>query len=572
VARPTLLLASRRQRRLALLVAVLTLGFGLTATLAWQAQASARSHRDTAVRTLTDYAGFAAMQFAFRATESVYATATRFVLRPVDPAVGITGHELVRQTMIKGCPGSPTVGKAPRFFFSLDLQTRELIKARGCIDDTVRGWLRDTVAKHALAKLDRRWEHMEFVAPFAGARWLIVYAVRFDAEEHPVAAFGFATPFNEFARPVFASVMKEGYPLLPPTLVGKRTTNDSLLSVRVTDQAGATIYESPVQYESPYWARYEYPKFGAYTVTLTIRPEVADKLVIGGLPRSRLPFLLGLLALAGALTVVALYQLRREADLARLRNDFISSISHELRTPLAQVRMFAETLLLDRVRSEGERRRSLEIIDQEARRLTHLVENVLQFSRNERSVTRLSPEPTDVACEVREVVESFQPIAAARGVSLATQLGDGCTTEVDRAALRQVLLNFLDNAVKYGAPGQTVTVGARCQPDALELWVDDQGPGIPARERERVWEPFQRLERDANSAVAGSGIGLSVVRDLVTLHGGRAWVEDAPGGGARFAIRLPRHESPADGAGTTASPDAALESAGSRTPRPRAGV
>src|SRR3712207_6139212 len=124
--------------------------------------------------------------------------------------------------------------------------------------------------------------------------------------------------------------------------------------------------------------------------------------------------------------------------------------------------MFAETLLLDRVRSEGERRRSLEIIDQEARRLTHLVENVLQFSRNERSVTRLSPEPTDVAVEVREVVETFAPIAAARGVALATQLGEGCTTEVDRAALRQVLLNFLDNAVKYGPPGQTVTVGARC--------------------------------------------------------------------------------------------------------------
>lgn len=568
MARPTQLLASRRQRRLALLVAVLTLGFGLTATLAWQAQASARSHRDTAVRTLTDYAGFGAMQFAVHATESIYAKATQFVLRPVDPAVGITGHEVVRQTMIKGCPGSPTVGKAPRFFFSIDLGTRELIKARGCVDEQVRTWLRDTVARHALAKFDRRWERMEFVAPVAGVQWLVVYSVRFDAEAHPLSAFGFATPFNEFAKPVFANVLR-GYPLLPPTLVGKRP-NDSLVSVRVTDRAGATLYESPVQYESPYSARYEYGKFGGYAVHLTIRPEVAEKLVIGGLPRSRLPLLLGLLALAGALTVVALYQLRREAELARLRNDFISSISHELRTPLAQVRMFAETLLLDRVRSEGERRRSLEIIDQEARRLTHLVENVLQFSRNERSVTRLSPEPTDVATEVREVVESFQPIAVARGVALATQLGDGCTTEVDRAALRQVLLNFLDNAVKYGAAGQTVTVGARCEPGALRLWVDDQGPGIPPRERARVWEPFQRLERDANSAVAGSGIGLSVVRDLVTLHGGRAWVDDAPGGGARFAIELPRHEPAATDGGSTISP--ALPAASGRTPRPRAGV
>jgi signal transduction histidine kinase len=570
VAYPLRILAGPRERRLVLLVAVLTLGFALTAALAWQAQASARSHRKTAERTLTDYAGFGAVQYAVNATEGIYSRSTQFVLRPVDPAVGITGHELVRQTMIKGCPGSPNAGKAPRFFFSLDLGTRELLKARGCIDDSVQAWLRETVANHALAKFDRRWEYSEFVAPIGGVRWLIVYSVRFDMDEHPVSAFGFATPFNEFARPVFAGVMKN-YPLLPPTLVGKGPS-DSLLSVRVTDLTGATLYESPVQYESPYRARYEYGKFGGYAVYLTIRPEVADKLVIGGLPRSRLPLLLGLLALAATLTVVALYQLRRESELARLRNDFISSISHELRTPLAQVRMFAETLLLDRVRSESERRRSLEIIDQEARRLTHLVENVLQFSRNERSVTRLSPEPTDIAAEVREVVESFAPIANARGVALATELGDGCMTEVDRAALRQVLLNFLDNAVKYGAPGQTVTVGARCEPGSLRLGVDDQGPGIPLRERSRVWEPFQRLERDANSAVAGSGIGLSVVRDLVTLHGGRAWVEDAPGGGARFAVLLPRAESTRDEHEDTSTPGTALPSTNGRAHRSRAGV
>jgi signal transduction histidine kinase len=360
------------------------------------------------------------------------------------------------------------------------------------------------------------------------------------------------------------------YPLLPPTLTGK-TPNDSLVSVRVSDATGAVLYQSASMYESPYRATYEYPKLGGYTVSVVIRPDVADKLVIGGLPQSRLPLLLGLLALAGALTAVALLQLRREAELARLRSDFISGISHELRTPLAQVRMFAETLLLDRVRSEGERRRSLEIIDQEARRLTHLVENVLQFSRNERSVTRLSLEPTDVAAEMREVVEAFAPIASARGVTLATTLGEGCTTEVDRAALRQVLLNFMDNAVKYGPPGQTVTIGTRCAEGALQLWVDDQGPGIPARERARVWEPFQRLERDANSAVAGSGIGLSVVRDLVALHGGRSWVEDAPGGGARFIIELPREDT-VPAAGTSPGSNASLSNTNGRASRPRAGV
>jgi signal transduction histidine kinase len=239
--------------------------------------------------------------------------------------------------------------------------------------------------------------------------------------------------------------------------------------------------------------------------------------------------------------VVALLQLRREYELGRLRADFVSGVSHELRTPLAQIRMFSETLLLGRVRSDSERLRSVEIIDQEARRLTHLVENLLHFSRSERQATRLSPAPAPLSALVREAVEAFAPLAAARGMTLATDLADGLVALVDADALRQMLLNLLDNAAKYGPARQTVTVGLEASEGRARLWVDDQGPGIPAADRERIWERFWRLERDRGSSIAGTGIGLSVVRELVALHGGRAWVEDAPGGGggARFVIELP---------------------------------
>jgi len=101
-----------------------------------------------------------------------------------------------------------------------------------------------------------------------------------------------------------------------------------------------------------------------------------------------------------------------------------------------------------------------------------------------------------------------------------------------------MLLNLLDNALKYGPPAQTVTVGTAIAGDKVRLWVDDEGEGIPPRERERVWDSFYRLEKHANSAVAGSGIGLFVVRELARLHGGDAWVEDAPGRGARFIVEL----------------------------------
>jgi signal transduction histidine kinase len=240
------------------------------------------------------------------------------------------------------------------------------------------------------------------------------------------------------------------------------------------------------------------------------------------------------------LAAIGLVQLRREEELARLRSDFIASVSHELRTPLAQVRMFAETLLLGRVRSDEERLRSLRIVDQEARRLTHLVENILQFSRAERRAIRLVPAPLDVAPAVHETIEAFAPVARARKVTVRAEPDELARVLADPGALRQILLNLLDNAVKYGPAGQTVTVGAAADGRVVRFQVDDEGPGVDGKDRGRIWEPFQRLERDLQSAIAGSGIGLSVVRELVALQRGRAWVEEGPGGrGARFVVELP---------------------------------
>jgi signal transduction histidine kinase len=107
--------------------------------------------------------------------------------------------------------------------------------------------------------------------------------------------------------------------------------------------------------------------------------------------------------------------------------------------------------------------------------------------------------------------------------------------------MRQVLINLLDNAVKYGPAGQTISVGlSRVDDDkCARMWVEDQGAGIPADERTKIWEPFHRLDRDANSAIAGSGIGLALVRNLSVAHGGRVYVEDGATGGSRFTVEIP---------------------------------
>jgi signal transduction histidine kinase len=359
------------------------------------------------------------------------------------------------------------------------------------------------------------------------------------------------------------------YAILPPSLTGgvpnDSVPNDSIFSARVFDGNGHLIFQSDVQYPGTYVGAYKIDYFGGLKTVIALRPSLAKALLIGELPSERLPLLLGALALSVALAAIGVMQLRRESELARLRSDFIASVSHELRTPLAQVRMFAETLLLGRVRSDEERLRSLQIVDQEARRLTHLVENILQFSRAERQAIRLAPVPGELASQVREAVEVFAPVARSRHVTVQMALENDVVCVVDPAALRQILLNLLDNAVKYGPLGQTVTITLRRTGDRARITVDDEGPGIPTEHRHRIWEPYQRLESAVTAAVAGSGIGLSVVAQLVALQDGRTWADSAPGKGARFIVELPLVTQREPGAGngeqrpsvvTTATPAA----------------
>jgi signal transduction histidine kinase len=177
-----------------------------------------------------------------------------------------------------------------------------------------------------------------------------------------------------------------------------------------------------------------------------------------------------------------------------------------------------------------------------------LVDNVLLFGRGERGAATQRTERVALAPIVRDVVTAFAPLAAAADATVRVERLEDCVAPADRAELRQLLLNLLDNAVKYGPRGQTVTVGlARVGEPGAErarIWVEDEGPGIPEADRARVWEPFVRLARDVESETAGSGIGLAVVHQIVERHGGSARVESAPGGGACAVVELPGASAP----------------------------
>jgi len=332
----------------------------------------------------------------------------------------------------------------------------------------------------------------------------------------------------------------DGNGLLPSTFTEGRRNRD-VLSVRVRDHDGNTLYESAAdgraQAASPLNAHVELPsRAGLLNVDATIRPELAGTLLIGGLPKSRLPFLFGLLGLAAALSIVAVMQLRREGELSDLRAGFVSSVSHELRTPLAQIRLYLETLQLGRAPTDEQRNWSLGHIDRETKRLSHLVEKVLRFS------TLGANDPTqrelvDVGSGVAHIAEEFGGLAASRRATIVVDASATPPIALSPDALRHIVLNLLDNAVKYGPVGQTVRVSVRSAEDrVVTITVDDEGAGIRESDRERIWRPFTR--GTAAVATGGSGIGLTIVREVAAAHGGTAHVESSPSGGARFVVTL----------------------------------
>ncbi len=529
------------------IAALLLLTLGLAGAIALQAYRNFLGHKATAERVLHDYARLAAARFANRTEMGFYyqnfSPAKDALLRAKAGAPDLplpTPSRLPATT----APHAQDFRKLARYTFRYDLKTGHLETAGAAPSSAVSTWLRDTLPSHSRTVYDPKERLSAIVHTVDGDSRAVIYTVFNDKAGKPRTIVGIVEDTRGL-EPLY-SYDADRYPLLPIPLTGG-VAYDSLGSVIVMEADGRELYRSPVQYAPTFAARdsFEEPVMGGIRVQVALRPDLAPKLVIGGLPRSNVPMLLSLLALTAGLVVAALLQLRREYELSRLRADFVSGVSHELRTPLAQIRMFSETLLLGRVRSELERVRSLEIVDQEARRLTHLVDNLLHFSRSERQATRLSPAPAPLAPLVREAVEAFAPLAAARGMSFHAELTDGLVAPVDADALRQMLVNLLDNAAKYGPVDQTITVVLEAVDRKARIRVEDEGPGIPAADRERIWDRFWRLERDRGSAVAGTGIGLSVVRELVALHGGRAWVEDGRAGhGACFVLELPLAQQP----------------------------
>ncbi len=266
--------------------------------------------------------------------------------------------------------------------------------------------------------------------------------------------------------------------------------------------------------------------------------------------RLTLGLLIALLVFAiGTGSWLIVSDLNRQLTLARQKTDFVSNVSHELKTPLTSIRMFSELLAEGRVTDSAKQRSYLNIITAETARLTRLINNVLDFSRMERGEKKYNFRDCDLIQLVRDSTESYRPHLENNGFRLEADFAPGTLpVNGDSDALAQVIVNLLSNAEKYSNSRKEieVRVGQRDGPlPCVEVKVSDRGLGIPRGSEQKIFEKFYRAHDSLSNGIQGSGLGLTLARQIARAHGGDVIYEPREGGGSCFCLRLPlKFETP----------------------------
>jgi two-component system phosphate regulon sensor histidine kinase PhoR len=222
----------------------------------------------------------------------------------------------------------------------------------------------------------------------------------------------------------------------------------------------------------------------------------------------------------------------------KTRRDFIANVSHELRTPLTSIQGYTETLL-DGSQENNHSRDFLEVIRKNAMRMSRLTEDLLTLARVESGEQRFDIQPVTPGELLQEAVQNFREGARAHEVDLQVENTATVQVSADREAIHQVFSNLIDNAIKYGASGGKIVLGARPARGGVEFYVQDFGPGIPSEHLGRLFERFYRVDKARSRESGGTGLGLAIAKHIVLAHEGTIRAESELSRGSMFLFTLP---------------------------------
>jgi signal transduction histidine kinase len=261
-------------------------------------------------------------------------------------------------------------------------------------------------------------------------------------------------------------------------------------------------------------------------VSASTRPQLALMIVLA------IAMALGVFLVAGAAA--------REVRVAELKSNFVASVSHDLKTPLALIQLFAETLELGRVRTPDRAQEYYRIINDEAKKLTRLIENILDFSRMEAGLRPYRMEPADLNESLTKVLTRMETQLSQGDFTLKTNIeADLPRVLADQGAAEQAIENLLANAMKYSGDSKTIEVEARRSNGHIVVSVTDHGIGISRREQGRIFRKFYRVQRELGGGPQGTGLGLAIVDHTMRGHGGFVRVDSEPDQGSTFSLHFP---------------------------------
>lgn len=308
---------------------------------------------------------------------------------------------------------------------------------------------------------------------------------------------------------------------------------------QITSPDGNIVLASSCPLKHPQKTTMLPEQFPAWTTAIEVSGVELLKSNIEKQKRIRMTTLAILLLISTLSIFMVIRTIMREKELALLKTNFVSSVSHEMRLPLSTIMMIGEMFKLGRVNDPKMADNYYSILNVEAARLTRLINRVLDFSRMDSGRHVYKPQKQDLSAVISEAIRTFSSLTEVENGRLETNIENGLSASADADGIMQIILNLLDNALKYSPDGSKIKVNAFSEKDTIVLEVIDCGIGMKKSVIDKIFDPFYRAENELTRERSGVGIGLAIVKYIVDAHNGKIKVESEDGKGTKFSVIIP---------------------------------